>query len=536
MTAHLSLDPVWTGAQIRAAERPLLEAGHGPELMRRASWGLAGVVLKILRERVVWASSGASRRSGGLRTPQSAHTTSKVYGARVTGLIGPGNNGGDGLYALAFLRRRGADARAVLLSDRIHEDALAAFLRAGGRVAEEIPQDTEVLLDAVLGTGVTTASAAGRDPLVIPGLETFLERGEAADRSGAAGSRPVVVACDLPSGVDAGTGEFTGACPQIPADHTVTFGGLKIGLLAGDGGRLSGQLHTVDIGIGEHLPEPQAHAVREGEAARPAPPQAAGHKYSRGVVHILAGSQQYPGAAQLTVGAAVRTGVGMVTFEGPEEVRRQVLADHPEAVHRTEKGRDGLNEGLKKARAVVAGPGLGEDPALQQAAADAVRWAVQRRLPCVVDASALSLVPQLRLRPEVLLTPHLGEARALAERLGDDDAGRLLPSDPVGAARLLARRIGATILLKGATTVIATPEGESILHRADTPGLATAGSGDVLSGILGTVLATQSEHLPVPQCAALAVRIHAEAAGRLDPDGLGRFGASALLEGLGSHG
>lgn len=484
MSVVLPLEPVWTGGQIREAEKPLLDAGRGAELMRRASYGLAGVGLKLLRER------------------------GRIYGAKATGLIGSGNNGGDGLYALAFLRARGVDARAVLMRERVHEEALRAFLRAGGRVEEAAPEDTEVLIDAILGTGFRGEFDAPAVP-----------------------DDAVVIACDLPSGVDADTGQVRGSA--IRADHTVTFGGLKAGLLAGEGGHLSGRLHTVRIGIEEHLPETQVHAVSESARVRSAAPKTRDHKYSRGVLHCVAGSSQYPGAALLTASAAAATGVGMVTFEGPEEVRRQVLPGCPEAVHIVEQDRDGFNAGLKRARAAVVGPGLGGEPEQQQAASDAIRWLVQMRLPCVIDASALALVPDLKLAPEVLLTPHLGEARTLAKGLGADDVEELLTTDPVAAARRLAQRTGAAVLLKGASTVIAAPDGGVILHRADAPGLATAGSGDVLAGVLGATLATQAQSLDVLRCAALAVRRHADAAARLDPQGEGRFGASSLVPALG---
>ncbi|GAA1455548.1 NAD(P)H-hydrate dehydratase [Nesterenkonia lacusekhoensis] len=483
MTSALPLLPVYTGDQVRAAERPLLESGQGPELMRGASWGLAAAVLNLLRER------GA------------------VYGARVAGLIGSGNNGGDGLWALTFLRRRGVEATAVLARGRAHQEALQAFLQAGGRVVDEIPGQADVVIDAVLGTGFSGEFGAPQLP-------------EAA----------VVIACDLPSGVDADTGEVRGSAPA--ADHTVTFGGLKLGLLAGDGGHLSGRLHTVDIGLGDHLPTPRAQLLSPDwdPASSWRPPQSTDHKYSRGTVHVLAGSPQYPGAAQLTVGAALNTGVGMVTLEAAEEVRHQVLAASPEVVGVADGA--GSEDRLEKARAVVVGPGLGDQAAQLEAASATIDEAVRRALPCVVDASALTLVPELTLRTEVLLTPHVGEARRLAQGLGLAEADELLSSDPVAAAEALAEGTGATVLLKGATTVIASPGAETLLHRAQAPGLATAGSGDVLSGVLGAVLATQQDRLTVAEGAVLAVGLHAQAAQRVDPNGQGRFGASALMAGL----
>lgn len=152
----------------------------------------------------------------------------------------------------------------------------------------------------------------------------------------------------------------------------------------------------------------------------------------------------------------------------------------------------------------------------------------------MVDASALALVPELTLGAEVVLTPHVGEARRMARGLGLAGVEELLSTDPVAAAEALAERTGATVLLKGATTVIASAGAETLLHRAQAPGLAAAGSGDVLSGVLGAVLATQQDQLTVAERAALAVGLHAQAAQRVDPQGQGHFGASALVAGLGS--
>ncbi|WP_310536296.1 NAD(P)H-hydrate dehydratase [Nesterenkonia flava] len=488
--------------------------------MRRAAWGLAQHVLSLL---------------GG-----------QAYGRRVVGLIGSGNNGGDGLWALALLRRRGVDARAVLVRQRAHPEGLAAFRAAGGRVVQELEADADVVIDAILGTGFRGEFQAPELP-----------------------DRALVVACDLPSGVDADTGQVRGTA--IQADHTVTFGGLKTGLLVGEGGLRSGQLHLVDIGLGPQLPPPDAHCVAAGaaretmgevegdrEAAHdtsrtpmdsadlrevsgapvsqaatlhmrppvgPGPllrgPAPGAHKYSRGTVHVVAGSAQYPGAAVLSVGATVRTGVGMVTFQTAQQAADRVISSFPEAVAAAEPSR---------ASAVVVGPGLGEDPAQLLAAQQAIRWAVQEETPCVVDASALALVPQLKLSQNILLTPHLGEMRRLLRSCGHPDLLELLSTDPLQAVRSAAERLQATLLLKGPTTIIASPGGTPILHRGSTPGLATAGSGDVLAGILGAVTATQKA--PIDQLAAAAAARHVQAARLLDPHGTGAFGAAQLLEAL----
>lgn len=501
--------PVYRAEQIRAAEQPLIEAGRGEELMRAAAAGLAACVLAALKER------------GG------------VYGSRVTALVGSGNNGGDALYALSFLRRRGAAVFAVLLKDRAHQAGLERFRSAGGQVVDAVPAGTQVLVDAVVGIGFSGDYQPGH----IEGLD-------------AARSTATIIACDLPSGVDADTG--AAGDRVIAAERTVTFGGLKPGLLVGAGGHLSGKLHLIDIGLGPHLPRTPEAAVVSAEGRMPAqhrlaavqPPEATDHKYSRGTVHIYAGSAQFPGAAQLTVGAAIATGVGMVTVVAPESVRRHVVAAWPETV-----GADpGRPAGLGRAGAAVIGPGLGDEPQRLSEAEAALESAIEAGIPCVLDASGLGLIrDQLHRRGglggTVLVTPHVGEARSLAADLRDTILGRLLGSgpqaDPIEAARRLSGALDSAVLLKGATTVIADPEGQVIVHRAETgrapgvPGLATAGTGDVLSGILGALAATQPrDWLTI---AAHGTARHSAAAAAIDPHAEGSFGASAVVKALERH-
>ena len=503
----LPLLPVYRGEQIREAERPLIEDGRGAELMRRAAYGLAECVANTLRQR------------------------GRVYGSAVTALVGSGNNGADALYALSFLRRRGAAAYAVLVRGRAHQAGLAAFQRAGGHVVDTIPEATEVLIDAVVGTGF---SGDYQRPQTA-GLDTALDTA-------------AVVACDLPSGVDADTGRAGEGV--IAAQHTVTFGGLKQGLLAGAGGHLSGRLHTVDIGLGPHLPRtPVTSAAPHPETARAAGtsiaplqhPSSTDHKYSRGTLLIHAGSAQFPGAAQLSVGAAVATGVGMVTLAAPEAVRRQVLAAWPETLGAEPDSRD-----RQRADAVVIGPGLGNDPQRLDQAQTALQQARENDSRCVLDASGLQLIRhqlhhQDGLGSNVLITPHLGEARRIADDLRDPVLGRMLAtagpmSDPIGAARRLSGRLDCHVLLKGATTILAAPEGEVLLHRAHTrgrpgvAGLATAGTGDVLCGILGALAASQSGSWL--SLAAHAVHRHVGAAVAIDPREEASFGASALISAL----
>jgi ADP-dependent NAD(P)H-hydrate dehydratase / NAD(P)H-hydrate epimerase len=492
---------VYTGDQIRAAEKPLLDAGYGPTLMGRAAYGLAQHI----------ADHYSSARGRGL------------YGARITALIGPGNNGGDGLYALAHLARRGAAVSAVLTRDHAHPEGLQALRAAGGRVADHIHPLTEVLVDAVVGTGFRGDFTRPQ----VPGLGILEDD---------AALRPLVVACDLPSGVNADTGAAGEGV--IAADHTVTFGGMKQGLIAGRGGTLSGMLHTVSIGLEEHLPRTPVQLTSVQDPVTASSPLPTDHKYSRGVLHLVAGSSAFPGAALLTAGAAVSTGVGMVILQAPDAVRSQVISAYPEVVGVPASSNPAT---MARSDGVVIGPGLGDQPQLLSESEAVLEHVLKSGTACVLDASGLGLIrDQLRrrggLNTNVLITPHVGEARRIAVMLRDRVLASMLDSgsakaDPVEAARRLAGSLDCSVLLKGSTTVVASPQGEVLLHRAQAPGLATAGTGDVLTGILGALCATQErDWLAVT---AQGMSMHTAAAQRIDPAGRGRFGASALVRALG---
>jgi hydroxyethylthiazole kinase-like uncharacterized protein yjeF len=441
----------YTGTQVRAAEEPLLAAGQGDVLMQRAAHGLAGAVVNELKSR-----------------------GSRLNGSRVVVLAGTGNNGGDGLFAGAFLAARGMRTTAVLTGDAAHPAGLAAFERAGGRVQrlteESLPglsaesARADVVIDAVLGTG-----AKG-------GL-----RGSAADLVQAlAGShlRGLVVACDLPSGVDADTGEA--AAPILPADLTVTFGGAKNGLLADPGADYAGRVLVVPIGIEKHLPEPSLRRLEDADMARLLPhPSRRAQKYSRGVLGVVAGSEDYPGAAVLACRGALAAGVGMVRYLGPPSVADLVRQSCPEVVCST-----GTVAG-NRVQAWLVGSGLGPEDHDQLTRA---RDAIASGLPVVADAGALPALPAV-LPPHVVLTPHAGELASLFQRLGHPEDREAVEAGTLAAVRSAAERTGATVLLKGATTLVVSPL-QDVYSQADgTPWLATAGSGDVLAGIIGALLA-----------------------------------------------
>jgi ADP-dependent NAD(P)H-hydrate dehydratase / NAD(P)H-hydrate epimerase len=439
----------YTADEIREAEAPLLASLPEGGLMRRAAFGLASA---IVRELVL--------------------LTGGIFGRRVCAVVGSGDNGGDALWAATFLRRRGVAAAAVLLNpERTHKAALGAFTRAGGKVVQSVPVATDLVIDGVVGI-------SGSGSLRPAAAEVV----SAVEQAGIP-----VVAVDIPSGVDVQTGAAEG--PHVHATLTVTFGGLKPVHALGDCGRVE----LVDIGL--TLPPTDVVGFDAADvAARWPKPGPRDDKYTQGVTGILAGSATYPGAAVLCTGAAVAATSGMVRYAG--SAGPQVLSHWPEVIAATSPGAAG------RVQAWAVGPGIGTD----DTGASALWFALETDLPVIVDADALTILaahPDLvigRNAPTVL-TPHAGEFARLAGSAPGDDR--------VAATRKLADRLGATVLLKGNVTVIAEPGGPVYLNPAGQSWAATAGSGDVLSGIIGALLAAG---LPTGEAAAAAALVHARAA------------------------
>ncbi|MFH9135552.1 NAD(P)H-hydrate dehydratase [Streptomyces sp. NPDC017524] len=425
---------------VRAAEAALMQRLPEGALMRRAAAGLAVACGDLLR------------RNG------------RVYGSRVLLLVGSGDNGGDALYAGARLARRGAGVRALLLApDRAHPGGLAALLAAGGQVVDG--PDGLGVLDLVVD-GITGIGGRGGLREDATGLLHTVTR-----------DRTPVLAVDLPSGVEADTGEVHG--DAVRADATVTFGTYKPGLLIDPAAEHAGALRLVDIGLGPELPEPpdlEALQYADVAALLPAPgPES--DKYRRGVVGVVAGSERYPGAAVLAVAGALRGGAGAVRYVGPGA--DAVIARYPEAlVHAGPPSEAG------RVQAWVVGPGLGDGRSAEAAVAEVLAADV----PVLVDADGLRLLDAETVRTRTaptVLTPHAGEAAALLSTAREEvEAGRL------AAVRELAARYRATVLLKGSTTLIAEARDTPVrVNPTGTSWLATAGSGDVLSGLTGSLLA-----------------------------------------------
>jgi hydroxyethylthiazole kinase-like uncharacterized protein yjeF len=418
-------------ADVRAAERELMARLPDGALMQRAAFGLATIAAAMLRD------AGA------------------VYGSRVVLLAGVGDNGGDALYAGALLAGRGASVHALLADPaRAHVDGLSALRDAGGRVASDdsVLDSADLIVDGLLGIG-------GRGGL----RGVFAELAAAAQKSGAP-----ILAVDLPSGIDADTGEVGGAA--VLADVTVTFGTHKPGLFVDPGATHAGVVEFVDIGlVFPRSVEPILENLQEEDVRELLPaPSHSSHKYSRGVVGLAVGSERYPGAALLSVGAALRSGVGAVRYSGPVDV----VSSYPEVI-----------SGGGHVQAWAVGSGLGQDD-------EAVRRLLNvlaTDVPVVVDADGLRLLPRKAIdrAAPTILTPHAGEAAALLDVTVEQIEGQRLEN-----VRRLAELYDATVLLKGPFTLIADPLTSRVrVNTHASPVLATAGSGDVLAGLIGGLLA-----------------------------------------------
>lgn len=457
----------YTAAQIRAAEEATGELLTGGVLMARAATAVAGTVLTAVR-----------RRTGG------------VYGRTVLLVVGAGNNGGDALYAGAILAKRGVRVHAILLDpDRAHIEGLRALRQAGGRVTDRVPERVDVAVDAVVGLG-------GRGPLRPVAAQVFADL---ADRG------TTVIAVDLPSGVDPDTG--TVHHPSVRADVSVTFGAPRIAHLVA--APACGDVVVADIGL--DLPPAALTCPTDAEVARAWPiPGPHDDKYTQGVVGIVAGSAHYPGAAVLATSAAVAATSGMTRYVGP--ATDQVLAVCPEVVAAPTIGTAG------RVQAWAVGPGFGTGEQAHAILADVLA----ANLPTLIDADGITVLAQ---HPELLagrtaptlLTPHAGEFARLAGQAPDPDR--------LSAVRELAARLDVTVLLKGRITLVADPDGQVSGTDAASSWAATAGAGDILTGIAGALLAAG---LPARLAGVSAARVHARAA-RLASGGA-PIGASVLRD------
>jgi NAD(P)H-hydrate epimerase len=455
-------------------------------------------------------------------------------GRRAVVVAGKGNNGGDGFVIARLLRRRGARTEVVLLGRAadITGDAernLRAYAKGRASIHETTDSldalqralvGADVVVDAIFGTGLDKP---------VRGLQA-----EAIELINASGVP--VFAVDMPSGLDADTGWPMGTA--IQAEATATFGFAKVGQALYPGVRHCGQLAVVDIGLAPEAiaAHPPRAALLDAAAVKRLVPvrQPDAHKGDCGHVLIIAGSFGKTGAPQLAARAAARVGAGLVTVVAPASLYPVYAAGVLEAMTEALPDEDGrirfdsarLAALIAGKAAVVIGPGIGT----HEAAERTVRWLLANaELPIVVDADAITVLARdlsalRRARARALLTPHPGEMSRL---LGIDTAG--VQSDRAGRARRFAVDHRCTLVLKGARSVIADPEDRLWINPTGNPGMASGGMGDVLSGLLGGLLA---QGLPPLQAAGLGVYLHGAVADDLAADGEVGLVASDIVAGL----
>jgi len=466
--------PILSRAQMRAFDARAIAGGvPGIVLMENAGRGAADVIAREVL--------------GG-----------RVARARVAVVAGTGNNGGDGFVVARHLALRGANVDVLVVGDRakIGGDARTnhdAFVGVGGsvRAFDAALVAGDVIVDALFGTG----------------LDRAIEGANAAAVEAMNAARSPVVALDIPSGLDADTGKTHGVV--VRAARTVTFAHYKLGLLTPGGAAACGVIHLADIGVPASIASQvgiAAHEIEAEDLAAWLVARAPGaHKNDAGHVAVIAGSPGKTGAARMVARGALRAGAGLATIATWTESAAAVEAGVVEAmtarIDRADVARS-IDLAIAGKRAVVVGPGLGLD-------ADA-RAAVERALsfggPIVVDSDALTLFagkPEALAASGAILTPHPGECARL---LGTTTAA--VEADRFAAARTLASRARATVLLKGARTIVSSPDGRVAVNATGNAVLATAGAGDVLAGILGAFACTLAPF----EAACAAAFVHGVAA------------------------
>jgi ADP-dependent NAD(P)H-hydrate dehydratase / NAD(P)H-hydrate epimerase len=477
-----------TPAQMSGADRFAISAGTpGIELMERAGLAAADVAARLAKSR-----------------------------GRIAVLCGPGGNGGDGFIAGRLLNERGYAVELGLLGprDALKGDPALAAARYQGPVLDAAAIDlaaADCVIDALFGAGLGRA---------IDGeAKAIIERVNGFKRGGGQ-----VLAVDVPSGIDGETGKIRGVA--VEASASVTFFRLKPGHLLQPGRALAGAIHLADIGIPEAAlvsiaPKTFVNAPAVWDKALPRP-NADSHKYARGAALVLSGSGHHTGAARLAARAALRAGAGIVSVASPPDAVA-VNAAHLTAVMVAPFANAREFEALlgdERRRAIALGPGAGVGPTLRKLVAAALtRPAKQRTI--VLDADALTSFAGDAARlaalikrggHEAVMTPHEGEFMKLFE--GAPEVRR--DDDKLTRARAAAHFMGAVVLIKGADTVVAAPDGRATIGWDLPPWLATAGSGDVLSGLITGLTA---QEMPPFEAASAAVWLHG-ACGRAVGPGL----------------
>ena len=493
--------------QMRELERLTFAAGVSEEeLQRRAGTAVAETVLRL-----------------------------RPAGTSVVALVGPGNNGRDAWIAADQLRAAGWRATLYLTARHaITGTELTAFARDGGRVVRQFEDEgaslslllarSDVAIDGLVGIG-------GTGPLRPP----LTEVADAVNAMHESHPEMLTVAVDTPSGVNADTGDAVGVAVQ--ADATVVLGGAKRGLLTTRATAFTGRLIFADIGVLDACPEAPELVTRASTRGMLPAPAADSHKGAFGRLLVVAGSERYVGAVYLVCAAAVRTGAGIVTLAAPRWLRNVIATRLPEITYlplpdagpagAPEESAEAILGDLASFNALAVGPGLSVDGGAADFVEALLRGRAKSGLPTVLDADGLNALARQGewsawLGENVVMTPHLGELR----RLAPDVDPQAPPWDIVGR---LTASWPATLVLKGPFTAIGH-DGRTWVHALPNPGLATGGTGDVLTGIIGGLLA---RGLSPERAAQLGVWVHGRA-GALATSGRSAGGtmASDLIDSI----
>jgi hydroxyethylthiazole kinase-like uncharacterized protein yjeF len=540
-----------TTAEMRALEQAAVDDGATwAGLMEHAGWGVAQAAMQLLGSAV---------------------------GKRVLVLVGPGNNGGDGLVVARHLHGAGATVALYLWRRndapddanrlRCRERGIPEFAAATDLDRTELRRllaQSDLVVDALLGAGISR-TVAGELAEVVEAVNQIAQHRDTGTRRygdkqpqvnpvSTSAHQRIRLSVDLPTGVNSDTGEIMGVA--LRADLTVATGLVKRGLLQYPGRSYAGEIRVVEIGLPPaHLEELMSEMIDATRARDLLPRRPAdAHKGTFGKVMVVAGSVQYPGAASLATAGAARVGAGLVTLAtgrsalgGPGRLPEVTLQFLPEADWNAlgEAAADEALEQLDGYQALLVGPGLGREERTREfllrllsvdsprqrshigfhVGASAEKPAEKQRAelpPTVIDADGLTLLSEIeswweRLpRGRCVLTPHPGEMKRL---LSVEE----LDADQITVATAAAKKWGQVVVLKGATTVVADLEGRSAVNDGGNPALATAGTGDVLSGAIAGLLA---QGLGLFEAAVLGVYLHS-AAGRIVRDDLGDMGAIA---------
>lgn len=456
---------VHTAAQVRALDRHAIDDLQIPSytLMTRAGEAALGAL------RSCWPSA-----------------------QRIAVVCGPGNNGGDG-YVLARLAREqrlqvvaiGVHEPALLQGDarRAHDDFLAAGGTVGARRSNCL-SGADVVVDAIFGVGLSRTVA-----------------GAAAEAIAAVNEcRAPVLALDIPSGLHADTGEVLGIA--VRSQRTLAFIGLKLGFYLGEGPNCTGVVMFDDLELPpqafKHV-EPAATLIDEADVAELLPPRRrTAHKGQQGSVLVIGGNLGMAGAARMAGEAALRAGAGLVTVATRNENVAAIVGARPELMCRGVVDAEDLTELIARADVLALGPGLGQDAWARAMFAAAL--GSDRRM--VIDADALNLLAQSpRANARWILTPHPGEAGRLLGKTTTD-----VQRDRLGAAREIVARYGGTVALKGAGTLVLGGAGLPAICDRGNPGMASAGMGDVLTGVIAGVVAQSTD---LVACTRVGVLVHA---------------------------